>query len=79
MELSREYYTVIIEARDAMPRTVAQMAPDDPTTARQLMTVALVGMFTDTIAGSTGRRDIVTIVNQQLANVGLWLVETPRQ
>jgi hypothetical protein len=50
---------VIAEARQAMQRTIAAMLPDDPRTARRLLTVAMVGQFADFIAGSMGRRDII--------------------
>jgi hypothetical protein len=78
-ELSREYHQVVTEARAAMRRTIATMVPDDVQVARQLLTVALVGGFAGFIASSTtARRDVLAIVNEQLAGAGLQIVERPR-
>lgn len=77
-ELSREYHRIVIEARGALRRTIAAMVLDDAETARQLLAIALAGDFAGFIAASTARRDIVALVNQQLAGAGLELVETAR-
>jgi hypothetical protein len=79
MELSREYHQIVIEARDAMRRSIATMMPDDGQTARQLLTIALVGAFADFISRSVARRDVLAVINDQLADVGLEVVEKPRQ
>jgi hypothetical protein len=54
------------------------MVPDDVQVARQLLTVALAGDFAGFIASSMARRDILALVNEQLAGAGLEIVERPR-
>jgi hypothetical protein len=54
MELNRGYHNVVVEARQAMRRTIAEMVPADSQTARQLLTIALVGQFADFIANAMG-------------------------
>ena len=78
MELTTGYHEVVVEARQAMRRKIDELVPGDFQTARQLHTIALVGAFADYISRAVARRDVVSIINDQLRDVGLALVETPR-
>jgi hypothetical protein len=75
-ELGEKEHRAVVNARRGLVRAIEREFP--PKTANALVAVAVAGFFADICAASSGRADLVAIINAELARVGLQLTELPR-
>ena len=75
-ELTQEQHKAILAARRALFHSLEKRYP--PRLAGVLTCVAISGAFSDLVAASSGRDDLIAVINAELARVGLMLTETAR-
>jgi hypothetical protein len=74
--MTEEQLAAVIDARKVLIRSLEKRYPSR--LAEILTCVAISGQFANLVAASSGRADLVDVINRQLADVGLKLVPTPR-
>jgi hypothetical protein len=74
--LGDEEWRAVGEARRALAASLEKHFP--PRLALHLVLVAYSGGFSDICLASSGRADLIAIVNQQLAQAGLEIVPVAR-
>jgi hypothetical protein len=75
--LNRQDHMIIEIARANLRETIGKLAGKDANQLALLVTV-IAGMFADLVSGSAGAPMLIAAINQQLAHVGLVIVETRR-
>jgi hypothetical protein len=70
-ELGEEEHAAVLEARKALIRSLERQFP--PRHAGNLVCAAVAGFFADICAASSGRADLIEVINQQLRTAGLEL------
>jgi hypothetical protein len=73
VELTERQWLTVEAGRKALRETIAAGYPGDVV---PLVTVAIVGLFSNICRASSGKADLVAIINSELRDVGLELRPT---